>query len=152
MSVDPAPLEQQTKHYGSAYAMTDYETNSINLYLNASYSYSPRLMLFGSVLFNQSKAELDQVIMPDVTARLFNEFTGTTDLTHQDFTFDEMHEYSDLDYQLLGFSLGFEYELSLDLNWTADGQYYDLTDNKGYVYGDESGPLLMVRSGLQFEF
>lgn len=150
MSVDP--LEQQTRHYGSEYTMVDYKTNSLNLFLNISYTFSPKMMMYGTVTFNTSTAELNQVIMPDISDRLQNELTGTTDLTHQDFTFTEMHEYSDLDYELIGTMIGFEYRLAPDITWTVDGRYYDLTDNDGYVYGDETGSLFIIRSGLKFEF
>nr|MBN2277368.1 hypothetical protein [candidate division Zixibacteria bacterium] len=131
--------------------MVDYKTNSLNLYLNSSYTYSPRLQLFATLTFSQSKAELDQVIMPSITERLYNDFIGGTDLTHQDFSFDEMHEYSNLDYRLLGLSLGLEYEISAGLTWTADGQYYDLIDDQGYVYGDESGSLFIIRTGFNYD-
>jgi len=152
VSVDPDPLEVKAKHYGSEYAMVDYKTNSMNLYLNTSYAYSPKLQLSAMVTYNKSTAALDEVIMPDITSRLYNEFTDATDLTHQDFTFNEMDDYSDLDYQLMGLSLGFEYLLSEGLTWTASGEYYDLVDDEGYVYGDESGSLFIIRTGFNYDF
>lgn len=95
---------------------------------------------------------MDQVLFPDITARLYDEVNDVTDLGHQDFTFPHMHEYSNLDYDLLNLSLGFEYSLSKDVVWTANGKYTDLKDNAGYVYGIESGSMFMIRSGIRFEF
>lgn len=152
MSVPGNPIELQARHYGSEYAMADYKTKSQNLYLTTSYSYSPKLKFFGTVAFNKATAELDEVIMPDITSRLYNEYTDATDLTHQDFSFNEMYQYSDLDYEFLNFSLGMEYVLSKDVIWTVDGEYSDLTDNDGYVYSNESGSMFIIRSGIRFEF
>jgi hypothetical protein len=110
------------------------------------------MRIFGTVGFNKSTAELDEVIMPDITSRLYNEVTDETDLTHQDFSFDEMHQYSDLSFEILNLLLGFEYNLSDGVVITVDGEYLDLNDNAGYVYGDETGSYFMVRSGIRFEF
>ena len=89
---------------------------------------------------------MDQVVFPDMTA----EVDGA--LHHSDFTFEHIHDYSNLDYDLLNFSLGFEYLVSKDVVWTAEGEYSDLNDNEGYVYGIESGSMFMIRSGIRFEF
>ena len=139
-------------HYGSAYAMSDYETKSQNLYLTTSYIYSPKLKFHGMVGYNKSTAEMDQVVFPDLTDRLYDEINDVTDLGHQNFTFLHMHEYSNLDYQLMNFSLGLEYMLSKDVVWTANGEYADLKDNEEYVYGIESGSMFMIRSGIRFVF
>lgn len=152
MSAPGDPLEQQTRHYGSMYAMSDYQSDVQNIYLSASYAFTTDFTFYGSFHFNQAKAELDQVIMPDITDQLYNEYTDQTDLTHQDFTFDEMHEYSDLEYQFMGFSVGFEYAFIKGTTWTVDGIYYDLKDERGFVYGDQTGSMFMIRSGLEFEF
>ncbi len=136
----------ETVHYGSAYAMTDYETKSQNLYLSTSYVYSPQLKFHGTVGYNKSTAEMDQVTFPVMTA----EVDGA--LHHSDFTFENIHDYSNLDYQLMNFSLGLEYLLSKDVVWTVDGEYADLKDNEGYVYGLESGSMFMIRSGIRFDF
>jgi hypothetical protein len=62
-----------------------------------------------------------------------------------------MDTYSDLDYSLIRLSLGFEYRLSPSVVLTADGDYADLSDNAAYVYGDESGSIFMIRSGIRFD-
>ncbi len=140
------PLEIETVHYGSAYAMTDYETISQNFYLTTSYIYSPKLKFHGMIGYNKSTAEMDQVDFPAVSTEVDNA------LHHSDFTFEHTHDYSNLDYELMNFSLGFEYMISKDVVWTADGEFADLKDNEGYVYGIESGSMFMIRSGIRFEF
>ena len=144
MSVSPLLIE--TVHFGSAYAMADYETKSQNLYLTSSYIYSPKLKFHGTVGYNKSTAEMEQVTFPDMTTEVDNA------LHHSDFTFEHMHDYSNLDYELINFSLGLEYMLSKDVVWTADGEYADLKDNEGYVYGIESGSMYMIRTGIRFVF
>ena len=80
--------------------MADYETKAQNIYLNITGSATEKLRVRSTVTYNMSTGEYEQVKMPDVSDRL----NGA--LSHQDFTFDEMHEYSNLDYTMLQFSAG----------------------------------------------
>lgn len=144
MSVDPFVI--RAKHYGSAYAMTDYRSNVHYLYLSTFANLTSRVSARGTISLTRSTATLDEVVMPDVSAILAG------DLSHQDFTFPEMHLYSDLDYQMLRLSLGVSWRLSPLVTVTVDGDYADLTDHAGYVYGNETGSLFVIRSGFRFEF
>jgi hypothetical protein len=128
------------------YTMADYTTKAQNLYLNVTGNPTERLLLHGSLVYNKSTAEYDRVLMPDVSARL----DGA--LSHQDFTFDEMHTYSNLDYTIIQATLGFEYKIAAGVTYTIDGEYADLSDDAGYVFGIESGSLSMIRTGLRFAF
>ncbi len=125
--------------------MTDFTSKATSAYLSASFVPNGKVRLFGTLSYMQSKAALDEVKMPDVTDQLDG------DLTHQDFTFAEMHTYSDLDYKLIKINAGIEYRLTPTVVWTIDGDYADLTDNQGYVYGNESGSFVIVRTGLRLE-
>jgi predicted porin len=136
----------EVDHYGSMYTMADYETKATNIYLSVTGTPTERLRMTSTLVYNMSTGEYDPVVMPDVTDRLNGE------LADQDFTFEHMHEYSNLDYSMMQFSLGFEYLLAKGLTFTVDGDYAELTDDAGYVYGDESGSLFMVRSGLRLDF
>ncbi len=140
-----APFEIKAKHYGSAFATTDYTSEVHHVYLSSSFVPSERVRFYGTVSFTKSEAALDVVTMPDVTDAL------NGDLTHQDFTFPEMHEYSDLKYQLIKVDLGVSVRLNPRITWTADAQYGDLTDDAPYVYGNETGSLTMIRTGVKFE-
>lgn len=135
------------KHFGSAYAMADYSSQSHNVYFSATYMPIPSLQFTGSVNFNMSKGELDPVIFPDVRAAL----TADT-LSHQDFTFDEMHTYSDLNYSLVELGFGVAYQVGPRVALTANAEYADLTDDTGYVYGLESGSYYMIRTGVRIDF
>lgn len=137
--------------------MADYKSKVHNVYFSASIMPTEKLRMFGTVNFNKAESALDQVIMPDVQDRLYNDNIGGVgvggyDLTHQHFTFDEMDQYSDLNYQLLQFWLGAEYALTSMVKLTVDGSYADLTDDAPYVYGDESGSIFDVRAGVKVDF
>jgi len=134
------------EHYGSAYTMSDYTSKSHNLYMTASFMPTPVTNITLSVNYHLSKASLDQVIFPDVRAQLADT------LAHQDFTFDEMNTYSDLDYGILQLGAGLEYKLTPQVTWSSDIEYYDLKDDAPYVYGDESGSIFFIRSGVRFDF
>ena len=131
--------------------MVDYNTNAHNIYLNASFAATSKLRFISTLVFNKSEAEYDQVLMPSASAITVNS-AGDPDLTHQDFTFDEMHEYSDLDYQMVRTLLGAELRVSSGVTLTADGEYAELSDDAGFVYGIESGSLFMIRTGVRLEF
>ncbi len=133
------------------YTMADYETKAINLYLNVGGQATEKLFVSGSLSFNTSTSEYEQVIMPDVSSRVIDT-QGDPDLTHSDFTFGEMHTYSDLDYTIMHIAGGVEYTLSEGLTWTADADYADMTDDAGYVYGIEDGSVFFVRTGFRFDF
>ena len=143
-------------HFGSMFAMSDYKSNAHNLYFSSSYNYSEKLTVFGTFALSKTKAELDQVIMPNVYGTTDGYLEHLYEVHGADTTsaniFGEMHEYSNLDYQLIGVSLGFEYRFLDNTTWTVDGQFYDLTDNEGWVYGDESGSMFMIRSGIKIDF
>lgn len=145
MRVD-GTLDTLQQHYGSMYAMADYVSKAHNVYLSVSFIPTHKLRFHTTANFGMSKAALEPVVMPDVSDRL----EGA--LSHQDFTLDEMHTYSDLDYKLLQFAFGIEYSLSLGVTVTADANYADLTDNTGFIYGVESGSFLLLRSGVRIEF
>ncbi len=133
-------------HYGSVYTMSNYESKVHNAYFTANFMAMPELRIFGTVAYNKAEASLDEVIMPDVEDRL----DGA--LENQDFTFEDLPSYADLDFSMVNLQLGFEYRFTPRVTWTADGTYGDLTDNAPYIFGDESGSIVIVRSGLKIDF
>lgn len=128
------------------YTMADYETKASNVYVSVTGQATPRLRTTGALVYSKSTASYERVIMPDVTDRLDGH------LGNQDFTFDEMDTYSNLDYSFVQGSLGFEYLLINGLTFTVDGLYADLTDDAGWVYGIETGSFFQIRSGFRVDF
>jgi predicted porin len=76
----------------------------------------------------------------------------TDNIAAADYDFSSINQYSDLDYTQFTVSIGAEYVLSLRVSLTADATYSDLTDDKGYVYGIESGSIYVVRTGVKIGF
>ena len=128
------------------YTMADYETKASNVYVSATGQATERLRMNGSLTYSKSTASYETVIMPDVTDRLDGE------LGNQDFTFEEMDTYSNLDYSLIQGALGFDYLLAAGLTFTVDGLYADMTDDAGWVYGIETGSYFQIRSGFRIDF
>ena len=134
------------RHFGSLYTEEDYTTTAHFMYLSMNYLASPNLTVFGTLSYSKTKAEYDQVMMPAVSTEV------STVLAHQDFTFEEMHTYSDLNYGYIRFQLGFEYKFTPRLTWTADGDYAKFTDDAPYVLGNETGSMFVIWSGVTLGF
>ena len=135
------------------YTMVDYESKVHNIYFSASLRASDKLKLFGSLAYNMAEAAMTDVVMPDPTAQLTNPvYDSGHDLEEADFTFEEMHTYSDLDYKYMSLELGGAYMLTETVTFTVDGGFADLTDDAPYVYGDGTGSMMMIRSGLKVSF
>ncbi len=134
--------------------MADYTTNSHTLYLSSSFQATEKLLVNGTFTYNMSDGGLDEVMMDTAAtnARIADLNGGTPALTHQNFAFTEMHQYSDLDYEMFQIAGGVEYRITPRVTLTADGMYADLADNAPYVYGDESGNFYVIRTGVRFGF
>ena len=156
MSVGPTPADSAIipRHYGSGYTMADYTQNTHNIYVTASFLPSPKLSLMATLAYNRSKAEYGDVVFDEaeIRSRLVNPDHPTGDLSAQDFNFTAMPLYSDLDYGLAQLLLGFEYRFRGGVTWTGDAELRDLTDKAGgYVFGDESGSMYIVRTGVRVD-
>ena len=115
------------------YTMTDYKSKVHNLFFTASYMATQKLRLFGSALYNKAEASFDKVVMPDVTDRLIDS-QGNPALVNAYLTYENMETYSDLNYTLVDFAVGFEYRFLPNLAFTADGRYADLGDDGIWVF------------------
>lgn len=76
----------------------------------------------------------------------------TDDIAAADYDFSSINEFSDLGYSQFTVSVGAEYVLSPRVSLTADAAYSELTDDKGYVYGVETGSFYVVRTGVKIGF
>lgn len=105
-----------------------------------------KLNLFANVTYNMAEASLQDVVMPELDSEIADH------LENQDFDYTNLPTYSDFDYKLLKLAGGFGYKLSPQVTLHVDGEYDDLTDDAGYVYGNESGSYFVVRSGIKINF
>jgi len=76
---------------------------------------------------------------------------GVPELENANYDFSNMPKYSMLDYSMLKFSGGFEILVQPGGTFTVDGAYAALTDDGIYVYGEETGSLYMIRSGVRID-
>jgi hypothetical protein len=102
-----------------------------------------RLSLTLTGTLSNSEASYEMVEMPDPPEEA---------LEHLDYTFDEMHTYSDLEYLIYQINAGMSYTFYNGLEWTLDAIYYKVDDEAGYVFGDETGSIFIIRSGVQISF
>ena len=129
--------------------MADYKSKVHSIYGSIFHQATPKLGLHATVMFNKAEGGYEQINMPDpYDAGILVD----GELENADFDYSGMHTYSALDYKLLQLKGGFVYNFTPDLAFTADGLYADLTDNEGYVYGDDSGSMFIVRSGVKITF
>jgi hypothetical protein len=98
------------------------------------------LTLTGTLSNNEASYEMVEMPEPEEA------------LEHLDYTFDEMHTYSDLEYLIYQINAGMSYSFHNGLEWTLDAIYYKIDDETGYVFGDETGSIFIIRSGVQISF
>ncbi len=132
-------------HFGSLYAETDYTSKGQVVSANLSYQMTPKLAVKLDGAFSHTEAAFDPINMPVTPERLEAE-----EVIHAaQYDYSTINNYSDLDYDFLNLRLGLDYSLSPSFGLTFDVDYYDLTDNQGYVYGVESGSFYVVRTGFR---
>lgn len=150
MYVGPNPEDSVAlqEHFGTAYTMAEYTSKSHSVYLNLAIAATSKLNFNSVLMFNKSMGELEEIAFPDVR----NDILEADELVDQDFTFEEMPSYSDLDYSMIQFGFGLDYRLSPGVSYYGGIDYAKLTDDKGYVYGVESGDYFLIRSGISYEF
>jgi hypothetical protein len=150
VSVGPNPADSAIipRHYGSAYTMADFTQNVHNIYVTASFLPSPKLSLSATLAYNRAKSTYGDVLFDETELR--SRLGG--DLAAQDFDFSAMPLYSDLDYGLMQLLLGFDYRFRRGMSWTGDFELRDLTDRSGgYVFGDETGNMYIIRTGVRVD-
>ena len=131
--------------------MADYKTNSTNVYLSLSGSPDPKLGVHATLAYTMSKAKWDAINFPDPSDRTLTT-DGDPELQNANYDFSLTPTYSDLDYGIIRLAGGFSYQVSPGVKWTADVDYADLTDDGIWVYGDETGSIYVIRTGLLFDF
>lgn len=134
--------------------MADHETKAHNIFFTASLAATEKMRWTGTFDYNMSESGYNAVEFDEaeIAARTVTPEHPSGDLTHQSFDFSHMTTYSDFDYEMMRFALDLDYSVSPRLTLSAGGDYVDLTDNAGYVYGVESGSYFVVRGGVRLDF
>jgi len=138
-------------HWGSGAGLTDYETETTLAFLNGSFYPADKwsFMLGGSIAI--SKGSFSPIDL-ELTEEAYVAGTDDTKIEHADYDFSEVNDYSDLDFtQLQVWGKGTREILDNASIYVGVG-YIDLQDDQPYIYGDQSGELAYVHSGLMFVF
>jgi len=96
--------------------------------------------------YTKSTAEFDPVIMPAVSDEIHDQLHTSI------FDYSNIHTYSDISSTYLTGKVNMNYAFSAKLSWLGEVIYSKYTDDNGYVYGDETGDLMILRTGLQYGF
>jgi hypothetical protein len=72
-------------------------------------------------------------------------------LTFSDYDLSRLAEYSDLDYEEIRTSLGFDYDITDAIAAFASISYYEVEDNAPYIQ-DFTGDATLVRGGMVWKF
>ncbi|MFH1686543.1 MAG: hypothetical protein ABIE70_03370 [bacterium] len=134
--------------------MADHETKGHSLYFSANFLATEKLRLGGTASLNMWESAFTAVDFDEaaIRARLVNDHHPDGDLENQTFEFSQMVGYSDLDYEIMQLGLSAAYDITQLVTLSVDGEYADLTDNAGYVYGLESGSFFVIRTGVKVQF
>lgn len=93
--------------------------------------------------YSKSEAAFDPIQMPGVS----QEVLDAIEAGYYDYSM--INNYSDLDYAYTQLNLGTEYRFSKGVAFTLDVDYYNLDDNQGWVFGNETGSFYIVRTGFR---
>lgn len=119
------------------------------MYGNLAYIASEKLTINFDGLFTLSESSMDEVQMPDPLS-VAKDTDPAGFFSARDYTYEDMHTYSNLDYTYFRGGVGFDYRFNAKFLWSTKLDYYDLKDDNGdYVYGDESGSYVVIRSGIE---
>lgn len=131
-------------HYGSVWTTTEYNTTATTLSAGITFLGINRLALTISGDYVDTEASFDPVSMPEVSDEVLEEIESG------DYDYSSVHLYSDLAYSRIDLSITGDYQIGEETTFTGQIMYIDFADDNGYVYGDQSGSLLMFRAGVTF--
>ncbi len=132
------------KHYGSFMGTIDYKTTVDMFSGGLTYLGIKRASFTLNGDFISSKAEFDPINMPSPPQDALD------NLEYFDFNYGTVNTFSDLSYKRFDLSISGDYKVGKETTLTAEIIYIDFIDDNGYVYGDQTGSLYVLRTGLTF--
>ena len=111
------------------------------LNINADFTFTDTTSEMDTPGFGAPPAGIDYSVAQSPTRNLgyYVDFAG----------FDD---YSDLDYQIIDTSIGFDWEIFENVIVRENFRYVDFDDGEPYVYGDQDGELYILNAGLTYRF
>ncbi|MEZ5066352.1 MAG: hypothetical protein R3B81_16620 [bacterium] len=121
----------------------DYETKATSLH--ASGEIVPegrpwRVSIAGTLTFTEGSIDAPDVELPEETVAI------------ADYDFSAIPEYSRLKYRQIELTSRVSRSFSRDASGYVELGWYDLRDDSPWVYGDETGSVLVTRAGVQTSF
>ena len=135
------------KHFGSGWAEFEYESKAHIFFAGINYKLSSSVKFDLTGSYSNSEASFDEVEMP-VNESKFQEAQHA--IHEGDYDYSEMNTYSDMSYSYLNLGASIKVKVTDNLLFKLGLDYHDLTDDKTYVYGNETGSFFIVKTGFQF--
>ncbi len=90
-----------------------------------------------------SESAFDPIHMPSVSSEVLE----TIEAGYYDYSM--IYGYSDLSYTWMRGNVGGEYRINDRFAITLDLDYWNLNDDQGWVYGNETGSYYVIRTGFR---
>jgi hypothetical protein len=122
-------------------------------------NYSPRVKdrienhIVSLSVFHQlnEKLSLDGTLIYQYSRSYFTSpGSGETDLGHE-IDISALNKYSKLDYNIWEAALGAEYKITKNISLTGSASYLYTNDDKGYVFGDQTGGVFTCLFGVRWK-
>lgn len=125
---------------------TDYTTDATMINGGITLLPTTKLALTLTGNYSTTEASFDPVEMPDAPA------DALENIEAPNYDYSMIHTYSDMSYKYLDATVRLDYSISPTIKWNANLSYLKFTDDTGYIYGDETGSLMIVGAGLEYGF
>ncbi len=101
------------------------------------------MQLHAGLDYSMSESAFDPIHMPSVSSEVLE----TIEAGYYDYSM--IYGYSDLSYTWMRGNVGGEYRINDRFAITLDLDYWNLNDDQGWVYGNETGSYYVIRTGFR---
>lgn len=140
---------------GSRHDTVDYEVDNHVFYLSVDFTPMDNLRLYGDLIYNYSEADVDA---PHFGGDLYPNYYPTSadpysyPAAYFDSDFSDSDDWSELDYEQLSASVGFEWKFWKNLSVQTTFTYRWFDDDEEYLGEDLDGEAYILNVGLTWKF
>ncbi len=130
----------------------DYDIDNHVVYLSVDFTPKQWLKLFGDLTYTHSEGDYDD---PDFGSDVHHpscEEGASHVMVYWDSDFDKANDWSDLGYDRLDASAGFELNFWKNFTANATFTYRDFNDEENYLGDDTDGEAYIMNVGLMWKF
>lgn len=117
------------------------------MYAGFNFQASKEVKFIAHGSYSKSEASFGEVKMP-VNDPAFQE--ASAGIAEANYEYDHMNTYSDMSFDYMNLGATMKYKISDKLTFKVGLDYHSLTDDKTYVYGDESGSYFVITTGFKY--